>query len=211
MRRARISTFSLVDGMRCIPSVSENLAFANHRPPRLCPSRLFGPQTAPGLLAEGEPSGRGRRCPRQPRTAEVSLVPVPHGPPLSARSYDECMAARARTPRERPCGPWTAARTADPGPREGIAELLVLPPEHADKIVPGGNGVLKKTIVAGGEVGTWAGPAPAGAPPAFPSRSTTLTDRGLPPKSPLSCRPRSTGIFSGAVGSGDPRGCRWRC
>jgi hypothetical protein len=32
-------------------------------------------------------------------------------------------------------------------------------PEHADKIVPGGNGVLKKTIVAGGEVGTWAGPA----------------------------------------------------
>ena len=37
---------------------------------------------------------------------------------------------------------------------------LVLPPEHADKIVPGGNGVFKKTIVAGGGViGTWAGPA----------------------------------------------------
>src|SRR6478736_4281366 len=36
---------------------------------------------------------------------------------------------------------------------------LVLPPEHADKIVPGGNGVFKKTIVAGGAViGTWAGP-----------------------------------------------------
>lgn len=36
---------------------------------------------------------------------------------------------------------------------------LVLPPEHADKIVPGGNGVFKKTIVTGGGViGTWAGP-----------------------------------------------------
>jgi hypothetical protein len=34
---------------------------------------------------------------------------------------------------------------------------LVLAPEHANKIVPGGNGVFKKTIVAGGEVvGTWA-------------------------------------------------------
>jgi len=34
---------------------------------------------------------------------------------------------------------------------------LVLPPEHADKIVPGGNGVFKKIIVAGGQVvGTWA-------------------------------------------------------
>ena len=34
---------------------------------------------------------------------------------------------------------------------------LVLPPEHANKIVPGGNGVFKKTLVAGGEViGTWA-------------------------------------------------------
>lgn len=33
---------------------------------------------------------------------------------------------------------------------------LVLAPEHANKIVPGGNGVFKKTIVAGGEViGTW--------------------------------------------------------
>jgi hypothetical protein len=32
----------------------------------------------------------------------------------------------------------------------------VLHPEHADKIVPGGNGVFKKIIVAGGEVvGTW--------------------------------------------------------
>lgn len=32
----------------------------------------------------------------------------------------------------------------------------VLAPEHANKIVPGGNGVFKKTIVAGGEViGTW--------------------------------------------------------
>ncbi len=33
----------------------------------------------------------------------------------------------------------------------------MLAPEHANKIVPGGNGVFKKTIVAGGEViGTWA-------------------------------------------------------
>ncbi|RAM35977.1 winged helix DNA-binding domain-containing protein [Arthrobacter globiformis] len=34
---------------------------------------------------------------------------------------------------------------------------IVLPPEHAQKIVPGGNGVFKKAVVAGGEVtGTWA-------------------------------------------------------
>lgn len=34
---------------------------------------------------------------------------------------------------------------------------LVLPPEHAEKIVPGGNGMFKKTIVSGGQVvGTWA-------------------------------------------------------
>ena len=33
----------------------------------------------------------------------------------------------------------------------------VLPLEHSDRIVPGGNGVFKKTLVAGGEViGTWA-------------------------------------------------------
>jgi hypothetical protein len=33
---------------------------------------------------------------------------------------------------------------------------IVLPPEHAQKIVPGGNGVFKKATVAGGEVtGTW--------------------------------------------------------
>ena len=36
---------------------------------------------------------------------------------------------------------------------------LVLPPEHANKIVPGGNGVFRKIIVAGGQVvGTWTGP-----------------------------------------------------
>jgi winged helix DNA-binding protein len=36
---------------------------------------------------------------------------------------------------------------------------LVLPPPHADKVVPGGNGMFKKTIVAGGQVaGTWSGP-----------------------------------------------------
>lgn len=34
---------------------------------------------------------------------------------------------------------------------------LVLPPEHANRIVPGGNGVFRKTVVAAGEVvGTWA-------------------------------------------------------
>lgn len=34
---------------------------------------------------------------------------------------------------------------------------LVLAREHANKIVPGGNGVFKKTLVAGGEmIGTWA-------------------------------------------------------
>ncbi len=37
---------------------------------------------------------------------------------------------------------------------------LVLAPQHADKVVPGGNGMFKKTIVAGGVViGTWAAPA----------------------------------------------------
>lgn len=49
---------------------------------------------------------------------------------------------------------------------------LVLAPEHANKIVPGGNGVFKKTIVAGGEViGTWArqgtGPGAAVVPELF--------------------------------------------
>ncbi len=33
---------------------------------------------------------------------------------------------------------------------------IVLPPEHANRIVPGGNGVFRRTIVAGGRiVGTW--------------------------------------------------------
>lgn len=49
---------------------------------------------------------------------------------------------------------------------------LVLPPEHADKIVPGNNGVFKKTVVAAGEVvGTWAltgsGPGAAVVPELF--------------------------------------------
>jgi hypothetical protein len=36
---------------------------------------------------------------------------------------------------------------------------VVLPAEHAHKIVPGGNGVFRKTLVAGGQVvGTWTGP-----------------------------------------------------
>ncbi|MCB5274497.1 hypothetical protein BJG92_02031 [Arthrobacter sp. SO5] len=36
---------------------------------------------------------------------------------------------------------------------------LVLPAEHSDKIVPGGNGVFRKTIVAAGQVvGTWTAP-----------------------------------------------------
>lgn len=41
---------------------------------------------------------------------------------------------------------------------------LVLDPEHADKVIPGGNGVFRKIIVAGGEVvGTWAAVRQAGA------------------------------------------------
>ncbi|WP_255768089.1 winged helix DNA-binding domain-containing protein [Pseudarthrobacter sulfonivorans] len=49
---------------------------------------------------------------------------------------------------------------------------LVLAPENANKIVPGGNGVFKKTVVAGGEViGTWAragtGPSAAVVPELF--------------------------------------------
>lgn len=67
--------------------------------------------------------------------------------------------------------PGTAALLDDgvPGPRSVLAlpgfdefllgyadRSLVLPPRHAEKIVPGGNGMFKKTIVAGGEVvGTW--------------------------------------------------------
>lgn len=71
---------------------------------------------------------------------------------------------------------WLSPETASlldagvPGPRSmlllpGFDEFLlgyqdrslVLAPEHAGKIVPGGNGVFKKTVVAGGEViGTWA-------------------------------------------------------
>ena len=46
---------------------------------------------------------------------------------------------------------WLAPETA------ALLDDGVLPPEHAQKIVPGGNGVFKKAIVAGGEVvGTWA-------------------------------------------------------
>lgn len=42
---------------------------------------------------------------------------------------------------------------------------VVLPADHADKIVPGGNGVFKKTIVAGGQVvGTWSATARRGRP-----------------------------------------------
>lgn len=49
---------------------------------------------------------------------------------------------------------------------------LVLAAEHADRIVPGGNGVFKKTLVAGGEVvGTWGregtGPGAAVVPELF--------------------------------------------
>jgi hypothetical protein len=70
--------------------------------------------------------------------------------------------------------PETASMLDDgvPGPRSvlllpGFDEFLlgyqdrsvVLAPEHANKIVPGGNGVFKRTVVAGGEViGTWAAP-----------------------------------------------------
>lgn len=46
---------------------------------------------------------------------------------------------------------------------------LVLPPEHANVIVPGGNGVFKKIIVAGGQVvGTWTGTAGGAAVVAHP-------------------------------------------
>src|SRR4029453_402659 len=74
---------------------------------------------------------------------------------------------------------WLSAETAAlldgtaagvPGPRTvlalpGFDEFLlgytdrspVLPPEHAQKVVPGGNGVFKRMIVSGGQVvGTWA-------------------------------------------------------
>jgi len=45
---------------------------------------------------------------------------------------------------------------------------IALPAHHADKIVPGGNGVFKKTIVAGGVVvGTWAAPGGAVVPEPF--------------------------------------------
>ena len=73
------------------------------------------------------------------------------------------------SPRKRPRCSTTASRgqrtvLALPGFDEFLLgytdRSLVLPPEHADKIVPGGNGVFKKTIVAGGQViGTWAGSA----------------------------------------------------
>lgn len=86
---------------------------------------------------------------------------------------------------------WLSAETASfldgglPGQRSvlllpGFDEFLlgyadrraVLPPEHSDRIVPGGNGVFKKTLVAGGEViGTWsrdgAGPRAAVVPELF--------------------------------------------
>ncbi len=78
---------------------------------------------------------------------------------------------------------WLAPATAElldgvvPGARSvlllpGFDEFLlgytdrshVLDPEQADKVVPGGNGVFRKTIVAGGEVvGTWAAVPQAGA------------------------------------------------
>lgn len=83
----------------------------------------------------------------------------------------------------------------------------VLPPRHAEEIVPGGNGMFKKTIVAGGEVvGTWGGPGTA--PALYPNRLTRSTDCGLQPGSPSGCRPQST---AGSLVPGRPRDSRWRC
>ena len=54
---------------------------------------------------------------------------------------------------------------------------LVLAPGHADRIVPGGNGVFKKTLVAGGDViGTWAGPGKGRSAAVVPE----LFDEGQP-------------------------------
>ncbi len=61
---------------------------------------------------------------------------------------------------------------------------LVLPPVHAEKIVPGGNGVFKKTVVVGGEVvGTWTAskhqaPSPVVFDDAIPLRPTALSGFG---------------------------------
>ncbi|MCU1554894.1 MAG: hypothetical protein JWM13_2380 [Arthrobacter sp.] len=57
---------------------------------------------------------------------------------------------------------------------------LVVPPEHANKIVPGGNGVFRKTIVAGGQVvGTWTGPVTGRGTAVVPQPFDT--DNGLRP------------------------------
>ena len=68
---------------------------------------------------------------------------------------------------------------------------IALPAQHADKIVPGGNGVFKKTIVAGGiVVGTWAAPGNGRGAAVVPEPFDGVN--GLRPGNPLSCRPRST-------------------
>ncbi|WP_248764097.1 winged helix DNA-binding domain-containing protein [Pseudarthrobacter sp. SSS035] len=68
---------------------------------------------------------------------------------------------------------------------------LVLAPEHANKIVPGGNGVFKKTVVAGGEVtGTWAR--------AGTSRSAAVVPELFDEAKPLG--PAAQAVFSKAAG-----------
>lgn len=67
---------------------------------------------------------------------------------------------------------------------------LVLPPEHASKIVPGGNGVFKKTVVAAGEVvGTWAR--------AGTSRTAVVVPELFEPDRPL--RPAAQSAFDRAA------------
>ena len=92
---------------------------------------------------------------------------------------------------------------------------LVLPPEHADKIVPGGNGVFKKTIVAGGGVvGTWArGRRAGGAEPRVVPEPFDPVN-GLRPAAQKSFELQAAKYrrFLGRPEQGRaPRGFRWRC
>lgn len=78
---------------------------------------------------------------------------------------------------------------------------LVLPTEHSDKIVPGGNGVFRKTIVAAGEVvGTWAAPGKDRAA-AVPEPFDTIN--GLRPAAQKSFE-RQAAKYSRFLGAGKP-------
>jgi hypothetical protein len=78
-----------------------------------------------------------------------------------------------------------------------------VPPEFADRIVPGGNGVFRPTVVHGGRVlGTWAcrvaarsGRSPRRRSPRSPTRSPPRSRRP-PPRCPERRRP-----YAGSVGS----------